>query len=98
MQPISQSDENQRPMETNGHIQENGNNGKKTTSTTTTTINNTHDASTTTIMKQNGNHTITDEQQKITLPNEMACMVPLKTLIGKMIRKAHADLMTLTDT
>ncbi|KAI9249124.1 mediator complex subunit MED14-domain-containing protein [Phascolomyces articulosus] len=25
-------------------------------------------------------------------------MVPLKTLIGKMIRKAHADLMTLTDT
>ncbi|KAI8985388.1 mediator complex subunit MED14-domain-containing protein [Pilobolus umbonatus] len=37
-------------------------------------------------------------EEKIVLPVEMASMVPLKTLIGKMIYKSHADLMTLTDT
>ncbi|SAM07877.1 hypothetical protein [Absidia glauca] len=36
--------------------------------------------------------------KKIVLPVEMASMVPLRTLVGKMIHKAHADLMTLTDT
>ncbi|CAO3599157.1 unnamed protein product [Absidia cylindrospora] len=37
-------------------------------------------------------------KEKIVLPVEMASMVPLRTLVGKMINKAHADLMTLTDT
>jgi hypothetical protein len=36
--------------------------------------------------------------KKIVLPVEMASMVPLRTLVGKMIHKAHADMMTLTDT
>lgn len=38
------------------------------------------------------------KEEKIVLPNEMASMVPLQLLVGKVIRKAHADLMTLTDT
>lgn len=36
--------------------------------------------------------------EKVVLPVEMACMVPLRTLIGKLVHKAHADLMTLVDT
>lgn len=39
-----------------------------------------------------------DKDEKVVLPVEMASMVPLKALIGKLIHKAHADLMTLTDT
>lgn len=38
------------------------------------------------------------EEEKVVLPVEMACMVPLKTMIGKLVRKSHADLMTLVDT
>jgi hypothetical protein len=37
-------------------------------------------------------------EEKVVLPVEMACMVPLRTLIGKLIHKSHSDLMTLTDT
>lgn len=41
---------------------------------------------------QNGN------VERIALPNEMASMVPLQVLIGKMVNKTYADLQTLTDT
>lgn len=41
---------------------------------------------------QNGN------VEKIALQNEMASMVPLQVLIGKMVNKTYADLQTLTDT
>lgn len=53
----------------------------------------THDTKTTEKTKPNG-----DADNKVVLPNEMACMVPLKILVGKLIRKAYEDLMTLTDT
>ncbi|ORY98525.1 mediator complex subunit MED14-domain-containing protein [Syncephalastrum racemosum] len=52
-----------------------------------------HDTKTTEKTKTNG-----DADNKVVLPNEMACMVPLKILVGKLIRKAYEDLMTLTDT
>jgi hypothetical protein len=44
--------------------------------------------------------TVTNKNEKVkaVLPVEMASMVPLRTLVGKLIHKAHADLMTLTDT
>lgn len=44
----------------------------------------------------NGNSN--DSIEKIVLPVEMASMVPLRTLTGKMINKAHADLINLTET
>ncbi|KAI9273703.1 mediator complex subunit MED14-domain-containing protein [Sporodiniella umbellata] len=37
-------------------------------------------------------------EEKVVLPVEMASMIPLKSLIGKLIHKSYADLMTLTDT
>ncbi|KAI8064780.1 mediator complex subunit MED14-domain-containing protein [Gongronella butleri] len=37
-------------------------------------------------------------KEKMELPVEMAGMVPLRLLIGKMVSKAYSDLMTLTDT
>ncbi|KAI9317591.1 mediator complex subunit MED14-domain-containing protein [Dichotomocladium elegans] len=40
----------------------------------------------------------TGNEEKIVLPVEMISMVSLRELIGKMIRKATADLYTLTDT
>lgn len=36
--------------------------------------------------------------EKVVLPVEMACMVPLRALIGKLVHKSHADLITMTDT
>lgn len=39
-----------------------------------------------------------DPEEKAVLPVEMASMIPLRAVIGKLIHKAHADLMTLTDT
>lgn len=39
-----------------------------------------------------------EQEEKVVLPVEMASMVPLRALIGKLVHKAHADLMTLTDT
>ena len=81
MRPDSETNDDRRTMDTNGHTVENGR-GKMGT------INH-HD-----VKQQNGNR----PDEKIVLPNEMASMVPLQVLIGKMIRKAHADLMTLTDT
>ncbi|KAI8967316.1 mediator complex subunit MED14-domain-containing protein [Mycotypha africana] len=38
------------------------------------------------------------ETEKIALPVEMACMVPLRVMLGKLVHKAHSDLMTLVDT
>ncbi|KAI8150222.1 mediator complex subunit MED14-domain-containing protein [Fennellomyces sp. T-0311] len=81
MRPDSETNDDRRTMDTNGHTIENGH-GKLGT------INH-HD-----VKQQNGSR----PDEKIVLPNEMASMVPLQVLIGKMIRKAHADLMTLTDT
>lgn len=43
-------------------------------------------------------HTKHEDKEKVVLPVEMACMVPLRALIGKLVHKSHADLMTLTDT
>jgi hypothetical protein len=43
----------------------------------------------------NGKSTV---EEKVVLPVEMASMVSLRALIGKLIHKSHADLMTLTDT
>ncbi|KAG0985182.1 hypothetical protein G6F29_004223 [Rhizopus arrhizus] len=37
-------------------------------------------------------------EEKIVLPVEMASMVSLKSLIGKLVHKSYSDLMTLTDT
>jgi hypothetical protein len=37
-------------------------------------------------------------EEKVVLPVEMASMVSLRALIGKLVHKSHADLMTLTDT
>ncbi|KAG0184516.1 mediator complex subunit [Apophysomyces sp. BC1034] len=45
----------------------------------------------------NGEHEASSDE-KIVLPVEMASMVSLRNLVGKMIYKSHADLMTLTDT
>ncbi|KAI8368341.1 mediator complex subunit MED14-domain-containing protein [Choanephora cucurbitarum] len=38
------------------------------------------------------------DKEKIVLPVEMASMVPLRTLIAKLVHKSYADLLTLTDT
>lgn len=50
----------------------------------------------------NGKHKLDgikeEQEEKVVLPVEMASMVPLRALIGKLVHKAHADLMTLTDT
>ncbi|KAI9308076.1 mediator complex subunit MED14-domain-containing protein [Cunninghamella echinulata] len=89
MHPVSPMDQSPALKEINGHgkqpHEENGINYKME--------NIKHEKQLTNTM--NGDNASSD---KIVLPVEMAGMVPLRTLIGKMINKAHADLMTLTDT
>ncbi|KAL0095351.1 mediator complex subunit MED14-domain-containing protein [Phycomyces blakesleeanus] len=84
MQTISQTKHNQETTETNGHVKQDHKNGKK--------------AEVLTEILPHSEQTQIDHADKVVLPVEMASMVPLRVLIGKMVRKSHADLMTLTDT
>lgn len=87
MLPISQTGENQGSTETNGHgVHEDSINGKNAVADFAHSDNEIRNG------ECNGN------EAKIVLPTEMASMVSLRTLIGKLIRKGYADLMTLTDT
>lgn len=82
MQPILSTDDTEPITQPNGHVQSIGG------------MNGTEKVS---LMKTDDNNE-NGQDEKIVLPVEMACMVPLRTLIGKLIHKSHADLMTLTDT
>ncbi|KAI8087237.1 mediator complex subunit MED14-domain-containing protein [Thamnidium elegans] len=85
MQPISSTDDTEPITQSNGYVQPMDN------------INGT-DSKLTMTAATKKDKTIEETQEKVVLPVEMACMVPLRALIGKLIHKSHADLMTLTDT
>ncbi|KAF7726089.1 mediator complex subunit [Apophysomyces ossiformis] len=89
MQPISQTEQpDNGTTEINGHvIQQHEFNGQKASMLMQKQQQET----------QNGEHEVSGEE-KIVLPVEMASMVSLRSLVGKMIYKSYADLMTLTDT
>lgn len=50
------------------------------------------------VKQVNGTPKSKPNQEKIVLPVEMASMISLKSLIGKLVHKSYADLLTLTDT
>lgn len=82
MQPILSPKEEIESTGTNGYAKHEEINGKPLNAIQKTTT-----------MTSNN-----DNEEKVVLPVEMASMVPLKALIGKLIHKAHADLITLTET
>ncbi|GAN01025.1 mediator of RNA polymerase II transcription subunit 14-like [Mucor ambiguus] len=83
MQPVLSPKDEIESTKTNGYIKHEEINGKPLNAVQETT----------TTMTSNN-----DNEEKVVLPVEMASMVPLKALIGKLIHKAHADLITLTET
>lgn len=83
MQPLLSPTEEIESAKTNGYAKHEEINGKP--------VNAVQETATT---KTSNN----DHEEKVVLPVEMASMVPLKALIGKLIHKAHADLITLTET
>jgi hypothetical protein len=54
--------------------------------------------SSSTVSTPNNPNDQSNTSQQLTLPNEMAGMVPLKLVIGKLIHQCYADLHELADT
>ncbi|KAI8372823.1 mediator complex subunit MED14-domain-containing protein [Radiomyces spectabilis] len=87
MQAISQLDHSNKDSGVNGHADTNDN---MTGRTSPSPVNHHH--------PQEHKTRDADNDNDVVLPVEMACMVSLRALVGKMVQKAYAELMTLTDT
>lgn len=85
MQPTLSPTEEIESTKTNGYAKHEEINGKP--------LNAVQETTTTTTMSSSS-----ESEERVVLPVEMASMVPLKALMGKLIHKAHADLITLTET